>query len=79
LNLLTFAKALPPIAGADGKFNIIRGRELRCLCLGKEYVTTKLSIGIAVTKEEKGSIPFLSSEIDLLLLGTFKPGNHGYQ
>lgn len=58
--LLSFAEAWPKIGEVINKFNVIRTRELRCFCLKDDYNSAKLGIGVAVTKEEKGNMDFLS-------------------
>ncbi|TVY14095.1 NEDD8-conjugating enzyme-like protein [Lachnellula arida] len=72
--LLSFAEAWPRIGDVINEFNVIRTRELRCFCLKKDYITTKLGVGIAVTKEEKGNMDFVSSEFDILSQDAFELG-----
>jgi len=72
--LLSFAEAWPKIGDVINEFNVIRTRELQCFCLKKDYITTKLGVGIAVTREEKGNMDFVSSEFDILSKDAFDLG-----
>ncbi|KUJ12345.1 uncharacterized protein LY89DRAFT_699675 [Mollisia scopiformis] len=73
-NLLAFAEAWPKIADVIVKYNVIRTRELHCFCLKQDYMTSKLGVGISLTKEEKGNKALLGSEFDLLSEDAFELG-----
>lgn len=73
-DLLAFAEAWPKIADLIAKFNVIRTRELQCFCLKNGYMTSKLGIGVAVSKEEKGNMAVLGSEFDILSEDAFDLG-----
>jgi hypothetical protein len=73
-DLMSFAEAWPNIADAITKYNVIRSRELRCFCLKKDYVTAKLGVGVALRGEERGNMPLVESEFDLLSEDAFNLG-----
>jgi hypothetical protein len=70
--LLSFAEAWPRIGDVINEFNVIRTRELGCFCLKEDYLRAKLGVGIAVTREEKGNLDFISPEFDILSKDTFE-------
>lgn len=75
-DLLAFAEAWPRIADILIKYNVLRTRELQCFCLKKDYMTSKLGIGVSLNKEEKGNFALLGSEFDLLSEDAFELGEY---
>jgi hypothetical protein len=75
-DLMSFAGAWSSIADVIIKYNVIRSRELRCFCLKTDYVTAKLGVGIALKGEERGNMPLVESEFDILSEEAFDLGMH---
>jgi ubiquitin-protein ligase len=62
--LMLFAEAWDRVGTAVTKYDVIRTRELQCFCLKKDYMTTRLGVGIHVVL--RGKIGSFESEFDLL-------------
>jgi len=73
-DLMSFAEAWSNLADVIIKYNVIRSRELRCFCLKTDYVTAQLGVGIALKAEERGNMPLVESEFDLLSEEAFDLG-----
>jgi hypothetical protein len=58
--LMLFAEAWNRVGNVITKYDIIRTRELQCFCLKKDYMATKLGVGVGVVKRG------FESEFDLL-------------
>ncbi|KAH8650595.1 hypothetical protein BGZ60DRAFT_389069 [Tricladium varicosporioides] len=68
-DLMRFAQGWQRIGSVMTKFDIIRTRELQCFCFKKDYMVTKLGVGVSLSHMRLG---FFESEFDLLSLEGFK-------
>ena len=60
--LLLFAEAWSKIGKLITNYDVIRTRELQCFCLKKDYLSTKLGVGVSVNNSKRT----FTSEFDLL-------------
>ncbi|KAJ4292014.1 protein polyubiquitination [Kalmusia sp. IMI 367209] len=62
-DIVSLTSAVPTIGKMLNSYDFIRIRELQCFCLKTSFMTTKLGIGVSITKGRK---PVLRSEFELL-------------
>ncbi|CZR63215.1 uncharacterized protein PAC_13112 [Phialocephala subalpina] len=63
-DLVMFAKAWAKVGPVISQYDVFRTRELQCFCFKKDYMSTKLGVGINI--EKRGRIGTIESEFDLL-------------
>lgn len=63
-DLVMFAKAWAKVGPVITQYDIFRTRELQCFCFKKDYMSTKLGVGVSIKKQ--GRIGTIESEFDLL-------------
>ncbi|KAF4637880.1 hypothetical protein G7Y89_g223 [Cudoniella acicularis] len=69
-DLMAFAEAWWKIGSIMTRYDVIRTRELQCFCFKKDYMWTKLGVGITLTSGARKG--FFESEFDLLSKDAFE-------